>query len=586
MRAAEYYVATNGLDSAIGSGSEPFKTIQKAADVMQPGDTCHVRAGTYREWIKPPRGGASESSRITYLAEPGAEVVIKGSEPITSWVRQTNGVWKVELPDSFFGSFNPFKINLSGKFLNHGQEHHLGMVYLNGEAFRECLALDEVSRTVQTFCIESGTSTTIIHANFGSVSPNDQLAEINVRECLLFPMIKGLQFIIIDGFSMKHAAANWAYFRAFQHAAVGTYWGKNWIIQNCRISDIRCVGIVCGNDPSSENTGFDAESTGHHIVRNNLIQRCGQAGIHGFKGWAGSLIENNLIEDINVGDEMGGYETGGIKLHDAVDVTIRNNVIRRVHAGFRAGKGEYAGIWIDWGAQGTRVTGNIVYDMTSWPLFLQNEHGPVLVDNNIFSGPLNSSAGSSVFVHNLFANCPWRRGLWKGAQTAYWKPHTGDLVEVAQVSFLNDRYLNNIFVERGTDTISNAPGYQIDWNIYYQGAAKSGWGDERSIVDGACAADVKFKSLANGVEVSFRANRAPRTVKGPKIASDLLGIFPPTGERLENPDGSPMTIDRDILGNPRAAANPTAGPLEKLEDGNNVVRLIVGPGNTTTTQRK
>jgi parallel beta-helix repeat protein len=46
--AGTYYVATNGNDSAAGSSSAPWKTLQHAANVANPGSTVIVRAGTYK----------------------------------------------------------------------------------------------------------------------------------------------------------------------------------------------------------------------------------------------------------------------------------------------------------------------------------------------------------------------------------------------------------------------------------------------------------------------------------------------------------------------------------------------------------
>ena len=153
--AENFWVAPTGSDVAPGSRNQPFKTIQRAADIMQAGDVCHVRAGTYREWVQPPRGGDSESRRITYRAEPGEHVVIKGSERITSWEKNTNGTWQMRLPDSFFGAFNPCKQTLSGGWLSYGSNYHLGMVYLDGRPLRELLQESEMARTPFTYCFES-----------------------------------------------------------------------------------------------------------------------------------------------------------------------------------------------------------------------------------------------------------------------------------------------------------------------------------------------------------------------------------------------------------------------------------------------
>jgi len=48
-----YYVAKNGSDSNPGSESQPWLTIQKAADTMVAGDTVYVKAGTYTEQVTP-----------------------------------------------------------------------------------------------------------------------------------------------------------------------------------------------------------------------------------------------------------------------------------------------------------------------------------------------------------------------------------------------------------------------------------------------------------------------------------------------------------------------------------------------------
>jgi len=137
ISAREIHVAKTGSDSGSGSVSDPFLSITKAAEVAQPGDTVTVHAGTYREWVKPVRGGAGEDKRIIYRAAPDEKVIIKGSEHITSWTREGGDVWKVELANSFFDAYNPYALKLSGGWLNYGQWHHRGDVYLNGEAFYE-----------------------------------------------------------------------------------------------------------------------------------------------------------------------------------------------------------------------------------------------------------------------------------------------------------------------------------------------------------------------------------------------------------------------------------------------------------------
>ncbi len=72
--AAEIHVAVNGKDSGQGTAAAPLRTIQRAADLAQPGDIITVHAGVYRERISPPRGGESDAKRITFRAAPGEKV--------------------------------------------------------------------------------------------------------------------------------------------------------------------------------------------------------------------------------------------------------------------------------------------------------------------------------------------------------------------------------------------------------------------------------------------------------------------------------------------------------------------------------
>lgn len=48
LHAAEYYVAPNGNDASPGTHAEPFATIQRAQQSVEPGDTVFIRGGTFR----------------------------------------------------------------------------------------------------------------------------------------------------------------------------------------------------------------------------------------------------------------------------------------------------------------------------------------------------------------------------------------------------------------------------------------------------------------------------------------------------------------------------------------------------------
>jgi parallel beta-helix repeat protein len=78
QQGAVYYVAPGGNDTYPGTLSQPWKTIQKAANTLSAGDTVYIRAGTYGERVVPQRSG-SAGAEITYAAYPGEIPTLDGS---------------------------------------------------------------------------------------------------------------------------------------------------------------------------------------------------------------------------------------------------------------------------------------------------------------------------------------------------------------------------------------------------------------------------------------------------------------------------------------------------------------------------
>ena len=145
LHSAALHVSVTGNDTNPGTLAAPLRTIQHAADLAQPGETITVHPGTYRERIDPPRGGTSDANRIIYQASPGEKVVITGSENVKGWTKVQGDVWKVVIPNSFFGSFNPYSDLIYGDWFSaNGRQHHTGAVYLNNDWMIEAAKLDDV----------------------------------------------------------------------------------------------------------------------------------------------------------------------------------------------------------------------------------------------------------------------------------------------------------------------------------------------------------------------------------------------------------------------------------------------------------
>ncbi len=101
-QAAVYYVAKSGNDSNPGSTTNlAFLTIQKAASVMNAGDTCYIFSGTYRETVVPAHSGTA-GLPITFAAYPGAIPIVSGANPISlTWNVYSNSIYQASTTSSF-----------------------------------------------------------------------------------------------------------------------------------------------------------------------------------------------------------------------------------------------------------------------------------------------------------------------------------------------------------------------------------------------------------------------------------------------------------------------------------------------------
>jgi len=87
--AATYYVSTTGSDSDAGTSLKPFRTIQKAANLTNPGDTVIVKNGTYTTTtsdrvLNIKRPGTS-SAYITFKAENTGGAILDGRSNATDY---------------------------------------------------------------------------------------------------------------------------------------------------------------------------------------------------------------------------------------------------------------------------------------------------------------------------------------------------------------------------------------------------------------------------------------------------------------------------------------------------------------------
>ncbi|MGE5608692.1 MAG: carbohydrate-binding protein, partial [Bacillota bacterium] len=426
---------------------------------------------------------------------------------------------------------------------------------------------------------------TTIWAQFPGVNPNEQLVEINVRRTVFYPDKPNRNYITVRGFVLRHAATPWAPPTAEQIGLIGTHWSKGWIIENNVVRHSICSGIALGKhgdeyDNTSANTaegyvktieralkrGWNKETIGHHIVRNNTVSHCEQAGIVGSLGPIFSVVTGNTIHDIHVRQLFGGAEMAGIKFHGAIDTEISHNHIYRT----------CQGLWLDWMAQGTRVSGNLFHDNGWQDVFVEVDHGPFLFDNNFLLSKtsLLSMSEGGAYVHNLIAGRIVPRPELS-RETPFHPAHSTAVAGLRNIVGGDDRFYNNLF--GGGDGLvaydtAKLPPWMGD-NVFLNGAKPSKY-EKDPLVKADVDPAIKVVEKADGWYVEMKFDKgwiAARTRQ--LVTTELLGKASIPNLPYERPDGTPIRVNSDHLGRPRNEANPTPGPLEAPGTGTLAVKV-------------
>ncbi len=655
-----YYVNAKAPREGNGSKEMPFRWINDAAKVARPGDEVLVAPGVYREYVNPVYAG-EEDRRIVYRSLEPLGAVITGAERVEHWEPFRGQVWTARVHNSLFGAFNPYVEQVNGDWYFSPVVRHTGSVYLNDRMMYEVLSLEDCEKGEPDPCAwrpedarfvwytEQDGEFTVLYANFQGQDPNRENVEIAVRRNCFMPDKTGVGYITVSGFLITKAATTWAPPAAYQDGMIGPHWSRGWIIEDCEVSNSRCCGISLGKylDPENEQYFFhkrvksptqmerDAvcrgqyhgwlkEKVGSHTVRRCHVHDCGQTGIVGRMGAVFSVIEDCHIHNICDTAQLGGAETAGIKLHAAIDVTVRRNHIHHC----------IMGVWFDWEAQGARITQNLMHDncrpegvpqargaMFNNDVFIEVGHGPTLVDNNVLLSPVSVVMPSQgiACVHNLMLGSfglinsgvdSIVNGQREPRYTPYHIRHRTEVAGFMTILHGDDRIYNNIFIQArpvtdpekkptdadyqavGTLPFDIFPSYEewyapfregehpnmgglgeahfghlpawVDGNAYFGGATVSRH-DHHFLSDPEAEVEIALKEEDGHYRLETNVYDYLKDFRAFPVCTDTLGRAFEPEQRFENPDGTDIVFDRDYFGNHRGIS-PLPGPFAAAED--------------------
>ncbi len=464
-----YVSASNGDDANPGTQERPFRTISKAAQVLLPGERVVIAEGLYRESVDPARGGTGPDKVISYEAAPNAHVIVSGAAIVTAWEPSTGftyrgphkgdpQIFQTKLDGNLFGGYNPFgllNVPQQKAYLvsvgNHppGQPgynmpwlrtslnlatyyRHRGLVFVDGKPLTQVdnfadLAdpagpprpgsravnativeepqnnlYDEIGGAAGRVWIENNGMALHIRLN-NDANPEGHKIEITTKETVFSPSQRGLGYIRVKGIEFQYAGNG---FPMPQRGLVSTNRGHHWIFEDNTFEWANSIGLDIGDEVWDAT--MPPETLGFDVVRHNTFRYCGIEGLGGAGnpgGLHGVLVEDNLFEWIGWQDAAGMSESAAMKLHNAVDLLFRRNVIRHIrHAN---------GVWLDTVNENTRLTGNIFADIPGeinpHAIHIEATALPNEIDNNIFSGltagVLIRDTNNLIVANNLFLDC-------------------------------------------------------------------------------------------------------------------------------------------------------------------------------------
>ena len=296
-----HYVAPDGDDSGPGTESEPWRTLQKAAEAAVPGSIVYVREGVYGERFDVRVSGSAAGGPVTFRSYPGEHVVLDGSG--LEVPADASGM--IAIDSQSYVTVRGFEIR--GYRTSVSGHVPIG-IYVTGTASHIRLLDNTVHDMGTDFRGRNGGDAHGI-AVYGT-SSLQPISDVVIEGNELFDLKLGSsESLVLNGNVQGFEVAD------------------------NEVHDNNNIGIdVIGFEGTAQDPSVDQARNG--VVRGNLVYNIDSYGNPAYgtdrsangiyvDGGRDVLIEGNVIHDVNIGMEFASEHRGRATSH----VTARNNLV-------------------------------------------------------------------------------------------------------------------------------------------------------------------------------------------------------------------------------------------------------------------
>jgi PA14 domain/Right handed beta helix region len=491
-----FVVALTGLDTNPGTLALPFRTIQKCASLIKPGKSCVIRAGTYRETVRPTVSGSS-GAPIGFRAYGDGPVLVSGADviagfaPIAGGRFRANLGWdlgtgknqvflngKMLLEARFPNATDLFNPNSYGKFINPRGSGTTWTIDAPGLPSMNLAGANINLLPGPEWVIETGTITASSGSSFTFSSPGGQMNERPDFAPDLYAARPGNPYFLWGKLDFLDAANEW-----FAQPGL-LYLGQNPTGKTLEVkrralafdltdrSFMNLQGIqvfaatIATGDPNDplKTTSSNVILDGVHVrypshftnIRPTLQE---SAWIRGLDTGVMLLGRNHVLKNSSV-----AWSAGNGVLLGGTNHVLENNVIHHVDYGLTDAAAVFTGPY-NGTSSGHRIERNTLRDAARSVIVHRNTKGLRILRNQLYNGGLmtndlgltytyeSDGAGTEIaynLVHDNFAPSE-SMGIYLDNGSKNFLVHHNVVYNVRNamnlnLPSLNNRIYNNTFV--------------------------------------------------------------------------------------------------------------------------------------------